>query len=40
MKDYWGRLAIDATAPFGRKQEFVRKKIPGAEAVDLKAYLA
>jgi 4-hydroxybenzoate decarboxylase len=39
MKDYWGRLAIDATVPFGRKAEFERKKIPGAGAIDLKKYL-
>lgn len=38
MKDYWGRLAIDATAPFGRKAEFERKKIPGTGPVDLKKY--
>jgi UbiD family decarboxylase len=37
-KDHWGRLAIDATAPFARRDEFVRKRIPGADAVDLKAY--
>jgi 4-hydroxybenzoate decarboxylase len=40
QRDYWGRLAIDATAPFGRKQEFVRKRIPGADEVDLRKYLA
>ena len=40
MKDYWGRLAIDATVPFGRKPEFERKKIPGAGEIDLKSYLA
>jgi len=40
MKDYWGRLAIDATVPFGRKAEFERKKIPGANAIDLKKYIA
>jgi UbiD family decarboxylase len=39
MKDYWGRLAIDATVPFGRKAEFERKKIPGADRIDLAAYL-
>ena len=39
QRDYWGRLAIDATAPFGRKHEFVRKRIPGAEAIDLRKYL-
>ncbi len=40
QRDYWGRLAIDATAPFGRKHEFVRKRIPGTEAIDLRKYLA
>ncbi|MYZ48615.1 UbiD family decarboxylase [Rhizobiales bacterium L72] len=40
MKDHWGRLAIDATAPFGRKSEFVRKRVPGAEAIRLADYLA
>ncbi len=39
QKDYWGRLAIDATAPFGRKHEFIRKRIPGAAGVDLADYL-
>ena len=37
-KDLWGRLAIDATAPFGRREEFLRKRIPGADAVDLRRY--
>jgi len=40
QRDYWGRLGIDATAPFGRRQDFVRKRIPGADAVDLRRYLA
>jgi UbiD family decarboxylase len=40
QRDYWGRLGIDATAPFGRKQEFVRKRIPGADAIDLRRYLS
>ncbi len=39
-KDHWGRMAIDATAPFARREEFVRKRIPGADAIDLQAYLA
>jgi len=38
-RDQWGRLGIDATAPFARRHEFVRKRIPGAEAVDLRGYL-
>jgi 4-hydroxybenzoate decarboxylase len=37
--DHWGRLGIDATAPFGRKAEFRRKRIPGADALDLRDYL-
>ncbi|MGQ7793199.1 UbiD family decarboxylase [Faunimonas sp. B44] len=40
MKDHWGRLAIDATAPFGRRAEFARKRVPGAESVRLGDYLA
>lgn len=39
-KDYWGRLAIDATVPFGRKDEFVRKRIPGADTIRLGDYIA
>lgn len=39
-KDHWGRLAIDATAPFARREEFMRKRIPGADSVDLRRYLA
>lgn len=37
-KDLWGRLAIDAAAPFGRREEFIRKRIPGADSVDLKRH--
>jgi UbiD family decarboxylase len=40
QRDHWGRLGIDATAPFGRKQEFSRKRIPGADAIDLRTYFA
>jgi len=39
QKDHWGRMGIDATAPFARRDEFVRKRIPGADAVDLAKYL-
>ncbi|MFC4313058.1 UbiD family decarboxylase [Steroidobacter flavus] len=39
MKDHWGRLAIDATMPWGRQAEFERKAIPGEEGVDLARYL-
>src|SRR3954447_1587033 len=37
-KDHWGRLGIDATVPFDRRAEFVRKRIPGADSVDLSRY--
>jgi 4-hydroxybenzoate decarboxylase len=39
-RDHWGRLGIDATAPFGRKAEFERKRVPGADTLDLRGYLA
>ncbi len=39
-KDHWGRLAIDATKPFDRQEEFERKRIPGADSLDLSKYLA
>jgi 4-hydroxybenzoate decarboxylase len=39
FKDHWGRLAIDATMPWGRAQEFERKRIPGEDAVDLARYV-
>jgi len=38
-KDHWGRLAIDATKPYRRQQEFERKRIPGADSLDLSKYL-
>ena len=31
-------MGIDATAPFARRDEFVRKRIPGADTVDLAKY--
>jgi UbiD family decarboxylase len=37
-KDHWSRLLIDATAPFDRRAEFERKRIPGADTVDLGKY--
>jgi UbiD family decarboxylase len=37
-KEHWGRVGIDATAPFGRRHEYERKKIPGANCVDLARY--
>jgi 4-hydroxybenzoate decarboxylase len=39
MRDHWGRLAIDATAPYGRRAEFLRKRIVGASEVNLRDYL-
>lgn len=39
-KDHWGRLAIDATAPWGREAEFTRKRIPGEESIRLSDYVA
>ncbi|WP_439687148.1 4-Hydroxybenzoate decarboxylase [Cupriavidus oxalaticus] len=38
-KDHWGRLAIDATKPWGREAEFERKRIPGEAEIDLGKYL-
>jgi len=38
-KDHWGRLALDATWPWGRAQEFERNRIPGEDSVDLAQYL-
>jgi 4-hydroxybenzoate decarboxylase len=40
MRDHWGRLAIDATVPYGRKTEFLRKKIVGPAEINLRDYLA
>lgn len=39
MKDHWGRLAIDATMPWGREKEFERKLIPMESTIDLADYL-
>jgi 4-hydroxybenzoate decarboxylase len=39
-QDHYGRLAIDATVPFGRRAEFERKRIPGADRLDLRDYFA
>ncbi|ABE36974.1 ubiD decarboxylase family protein [Paraburkholderia xenovorans LB400] len=38
-KDHWGRLALDATKPWGREAEFERKSIPGVEQIVLDDYL-
>jgi UbiD family decarboxylase len=34
-KDHWARMGIDATAPFARREEFLRKRVPGVEHVRL-----
>jgi 4-hydroxybenzoate decarboxylase len=39
QNDHWGRIGIDATCPFGRKAEFVRKRIPRAADINLADYL-
>lgn len=39
-KDHWGRLAIDATMPWGREKEFARKTVAGEDAIDLRDWLA
>ncbi len=35
--DHWARLGIDATAPYDRRHEFERKRVPGVDSVDLDA---
>ena len=37
--DHLGRLGIDATMPLDRRDEFELKRVPGAEAIELKDYL-
>lgn len=39
-KDHWGRLAIDATMPWGREAEFARKTVPGEKDIRLADYVA
>lgn len=39
-REHWGRLAIDACAPFERRQDYVRKVIPGAAEIRLEDYIA
>jgi 4-hydroxybenzoate decarboxylase len=38
-QDHWGRLIIDATMPWGREDEFQRKRVPGEESIDLADYV-
>ncbi|MDR2725054.1 MAG: UbiD family decarboxylase [Candidatus Adiutrix sp.] len=37
-KEHWGRVGIDATVPFARRREYERKRIPGADTVELANY--
>ena len=39
-KDHWARLGIDATAPFERRGEFERKRVPGVDDVDLAKFFS
>jgi UbiD family decarboxylase len=39
-KDHWGRILIDATAPFHRRAEFTRKKLRMANEVKLADWFA
>ncbi len=39
QKDYWGRIGIDATMPLDRKDEFIRKEVPGVADINLHDYL-
>lgn len=39
-KDHWGRMGIDATAPFHRRAEFERKKVPGVDRINLGDYFS
>lgn len=39
-QDHWGRLIIDATLPWGREEEFERKRVPGEDEIDLADYLS
>lgn len=38
-KDHWGRLALDATIPWGREHEFRRKTVPGRDRIRLTDWL-
>jgi UbiD family decarboxylase len=35
----WGRFGIDACAPYGRREQFARKRIPGGDDLALEDYL-
>ncbi|MFT5134689.1 MAG: UbiD family decarboxylase, partial [Gammaproteobacteria bacterium] len=38
-KDFWGRIGIDATMPMDRKDEFIRKSVPGVDDINLQDYI-
>jgi len=38
-KDFWGRIGIDATMPMDRKDEFIRKTVPGVDNINLQDYI-
>lgn len=38
-KDHWGRLGLDCTRPIGREDEFIRKSVPGVDAINLDDYI-
>ena len=39
-RDHWGRLGIDATKPWNRREKFERTRVPGVEDVDLSEYIS
>ena len=39
-RDHWGRLGIDATKPWNRREKFERTRVPGVDDIDLSAYLS
>jgi UbiD family decarboxylase len=39
-KDHWGRMGIDACVPFARRAEFERKRLVGADQINLEQWLS
>lgn len=37
-QDHWGRMLIDATVPMDRRQAYERKRVPGADDINLADY--
>ena len=37
-QDHWGRMLIDATVPLDRKHAYERKRVPGADSLNLADY--